>query len=283
MEQHQLVHRPKHPDKSKKAAGGAAAAGAAHACTYFKVKATCKRGDASGCSAGAHGDSKPFETKAIGQDARERFGGGGKGKGSSRGKGGQRGGKGGKSGKKGGKGAGKKSFTEKAPFDKCKDGGLCYCDANGQKCGNLSRGKCSYIHNLPVNASTTGGAAAPVQDAKVTTPKSTNAAQAMALFQDFKARGMTQSETMDSLNSSDFFAGCPQVVLTEAMVPPHRHTKAEEVHHDDPRRPQSCQERRIRQGIPFECRRRRAPVEVLEEGKGRWALNHQGLHFGRSH
>jgi hypothetical protein len=62
-------------------------ASAAHACAYFKVKGACKHGDVSGCAAGAHDDSKPFETKAIGRDARSKYGGGGKGKRSSQGKG----------------------------------------------------------------------------------------------------------------------------------------------------------------------------------------------------
>jgi hypothetical protein len=87
MEQHQLVYRSKQPGKTKKSPGGAAA-GATHACHFFKTKGKCKHGDVTGCAAGIHDSRKPFESKAVGQDARKKWGtdkgkGGGGGKGNT--------------------------------------------------------------------------------------------------------------------------------------------------------------------------------------------------------
>jgi hypothetical protein len=235
MEQQQLVYRSKQPGKTKKSPGGASVAGAAHACPFFKIKGTCKHGTVAGYYAGIHDTHKPFETKSIGREARQKWG-GGKGKGDRGGKGGRptsksKGSKGGKGAKSGGHKTNR--FTEKVSFDDCKSSGRCYYDTNIQECHRHAKGTCGFTHTDKVNTSTAGGAAAPTGSATASTPKSTNAAQAMALFQDCKARGLTQSETMESVNKSDFSTGTPCVDPSAGEEPPHVPAAEEEMHHEE--------------------------------------------------
>jgi hypothetical protein len=83
MEEYQEVHRHKTgtgKGRAKTATGGAAPAGCAHACPYFKIRGRCGHGNAISCGAGLHDARRRFESKAIASESRAKWG-EGKGKG----------------------------------------------------------------------------------------------------------------------------------------------------------------------------------------------------------